>query len=74
MTLLKSFLIVQIFAIPIAICINVILAARGKFIAGKVENPKGVVYTNTAIGFEKLNPEILKEQKVELLNILGKHE
>lgn len=30
MTLLKSILIVQIFAIPIAICINVILVARGK--------------------------------------------
>lgn len=35
------------------------------------ENPKGVIYTNTAIGFDALNPELLKTQKKELLFILG---
>lgn len=38
------------------------------------ENPKGVIYTNTAIGFEQLNPEILKHQKGELLVIFGQKE
>lgn len=32
---------------------------------------KGVIYTNTAIGFEKLNKDILKNQKEELLAIFS---
>ena len=32
---------------------------------------KGVIYTNTAIGFEKLNPHILESQVDELKMIFG---
>lgn len=37
------------------------------------ENPKGVIYTHTAIGFDSLNPDLLKEQKEELLLIFGRN-
>ena len=37
----------------------------------KSNNEKGVIYTNTAIGFEKLNEEILKSQKSELQAIFS---
>lgn len=65
MTLLKSFLIVQIFAIPIAICINVILAAKRR---NKAEEDPDLNFRIGGVGIKNIDYRKAYEANKHIIN------
>ena len=65
MTLLKSFLIVQIFAIPIAICITVFLIARRK---NKAEENPDLNFRIGGVGIKNIDYTKVYEANKDIIN------